>query len=78
MITDSPDDVPDQPLTCQQVAELYGISLAHVRLLAKSRHLGRTIGAEDFVFSPADVVALRPRGYGRPWMEREATWDDRA
>jgi hypothetical protein len=69
---------PDALFSPQQVAELYGISIAHVWLLARSRHLGQVIGDEELVFSSADVVAMRPRGYRRPWVEREATWDDRA
>jgi hypothetical protein len=77
MIPEPHDESSDKPLSGQDVAVLYGISLAHVRLLAISRRLGDVTDAGELVFSADEIAALRPRGYGRPWMERDTTWGRR-
>jgi hypothetical protein len=74
MIPGAHDPAPDELLSCQQVAERLGISLAHVRLLARSRDIGRALGKDDFLFTPVDLAALRPRRPGRPWAERDIPW----
>lgn len=48
--------------TCNQVAELFGITPGRVRQLAQRRGVGHKIGRE-IIFTPADVAALQP---GKP------------
>ncbi len=52
-------------LTTAQVAALLGISRDRVPRLARSRGVGRRVG-RDWLFSPAEVAALRLRKPGRP------------
>jgi hypothetical protein len=73
MSSGSPDTAPDALQSCEQVAELYDITVNHVRLVARWRRLGCQTASGELMFSPAEVAALRPRGLGRPWAERFTT-----
>jgi hypothetical protein len=55
------DTATGQFFSCRQIAERYGISLAHVMYLALWRGVGRDIGEGRLVFNSAEVGALRPR-----------------
>lgn len=55
--------------TCQQAAELFGVTVGRVRQLAQLRQVGHRIGRE-IVFTPADIEALRPGRPGRKPLER--------
>ncbi|MDP3909110.1 MAG: helix-turn-helix domain-containing protein [Gemmatimonadales bacterium] len=54
-------------LTTADVARELGISPARVRVLARSRSVGRMVGTQ-WLFTAADVDALRVRKPGRPWV----------
>lgn len=51
--------------TCQQVAELFGVTVGRVRQLVQARGVGRKLGRE-IVLTPAEVEVLRPGPTGRP------------
>jgi hypothetical protein len=65
-------ELPDELLSCEQVAQRYGISIHDVQTLALLRGIGPFLFSPgQLVFSPAEVEALRPRRPGRPWTQRD-------
>ena len=71
---DRPTETADEPyFSYQQVAELYGISVAHVMFMALWRQFGHDTGDGRLMFSAADVAALRPRKHEHSWRSRSET-----
>jgi len=58
-------------LTTNQVAAELGISRDRIPRLARSRGVGQRVG-RDWLFTAADVEAMRDRRPGRPWPAKVA------
>jgi hypothetical protein len=62
--------MPLNVYSTQQVADELDVSVRRVRALAKNRGLGKIVGG-SYVFTLADIDAMRIREPGRPWHKEK-------